>query len=129
MPVSYYTIPTVRPMSVLIPGTGSWAMWYQRNTPDGQISQYIRITSVDHLAVTFTCSIGCEYVDFDRRTTKVLIRALLIETFPGAQLASGVPGGRVILVQTTLVDDSQALGRGREVVSEYGFFIGCISTI
>ena len=79
--------------------------------------------------MTFTCSIGCEYVDFDRRTIEVLVRAPLIETFPGAQLVSGVPGGRVSLVQTTFVDDSQALGRGREVVSEYGFFIGCISTI
>ena len=79
---------------------------YKLNTPDGQTSQYVRVTSVDHSVVTFTYNNGSEYVDFERRKIEMQISAPLIETFPGTQPVPGVPGNSASLVQTTQVADS-----------------------
>ena len=76
------------------------------NTPDGQTSQFVRVTSVDHSVVTFTCNNGSEYVDFERRKIEMQISARLIETFPGTQPVPGAPGNNASLVQTTQVADS-----------------------
>ena len=40
---------------------------YKLITPDGQTSQFVRVTSVDHSVVTFTYNNGPEYVDFEWR--------------------------------------------------------------
>ena len=79
---------------------------YKLNTPDGQTSQFVRITSVDHSLVTFACNNGSEYVDFERRKIEMQISVPLIETLPGAQPVPGVPGDSASIVQTTQVADS-----------------------
>ena len=79
---------------------------YKLNTPDGQTSQFVRVTSVDHSVVTFTYNNGSEYIDFERRKIEMQISAPLIETFAGTQAVPGVPGNNASLVPTTQRADS-----------------------
>ena len=71
---------------------------YKLNTPDGQTSQFVRVTSVDHSVVTFTYNNGSEYVDFERRKIEMQISAPLIETFPGEHPVPGMPVMKLWLI-------------------------------
>ncbi|WP_419832128.1 hypothetical protein [Endozoicomonas atrinae] len=79
---------------------------YKLTTPDEQVSQFVRITSLTHQVATFTYNQGGKFVDFTRRKLEMDISAPLITTFIGAQPFPGVPEEPTSSVHTTQIADT-----------------------